>query len=34
MKLSYIKIFEPFDWHIGTREYLDEQKDLEEIVWF
>ncbi|WP_119184111.1 cache domain-containing protein [Aliarcobacter skirrowii] len=27
MKLSYIKIFEPFDWHIGTGEYLDEQKE-------
>ena len=23
-KLSYVKLFEPFDWHIGTGEYLDD----------
>ena len=23
-KISYIKLFEPFDWHIGTGEYLDD----------
>ncbi|WNL17477.1 cache domain-containing protein [Arcobacter cryaerophilus gv. pseudocryaerophilus] len=23
-KISYIKLFEPFDWHIGTGEYIDE----------
>jgi len=22
-KLSYIKLFEPYDWHIGTGEYID-----------
>ncbi len=32
-KLSYIKNFEPFNWHIGTGEYLDDvakniQKDI------
>ena len=23
-KISYIKLFEPFDWHIGTGEYIDD----------
>jgi len=28
-KLSFIKLFEPFDWHIGMGEYLDDlEKDL------
>lgn len=26
-KLSYIKIFEPFDWHIGTGEYIDDMQE-------
>ncbi|RXJ96844.1 hypothetical protein CRU94_01665 [Arcobacter sp. AHV-9/2010] len=34
IKLSYIKFFEPFDWHIGTGEYLDElrEKNKDEIL--
>ena len=33
-KLSYIKLFEPFDWHIGTGEYIDEltKNNQEEII--
>ena len=33
-KISYIKLFEPFDWHIGTGEYIDEltKKNQEEIL--
>ena len=33
-KISYIKLFEPFDWHIGTGEYIDEltKKNQEEII--
>ncbi|QKF73611.1 multi-sensor domain-containing diguanylate cyclase [Aliarcobacter faecis] len=33
-KLSYIKLFEPFDWHIGMGEYLDElrKKNKEELL--
>lgn len=26
-KLTYIKLFEPFDWHIGTGEYLDALRE-------
>lgn len=26
-KLSYIKLFEPFNWHIGMGEYLDELRE-------
>ena len=26
-KLSYIKLFEPFDWHIGTGEYIDDMQE-------
>jgi len=28
-KLTYVRMFEPYDWHLGTGEYLD---DFEEIV--
>ena len=33
-KISYIKLFEPFDWHIGTGEYIDEltKNNQEEII--
>ncbi|WP_066347736.1 cache domain-containing protein [Aliarcobacter cryaerophilus] len=33
-KISYIKLFEPFDWHIGTGEYIDEltKNNQEEIL--
>ena len=33
-KISYIKLFEPFDWHIGTGEYIDglTKKNQEEIL--
>lgn len=33
-KLSYIKLFEPFDWHIGIGEYIDEltKKNQQEIL--
>ena len=33
-KLSYVKLFEPFDWHIGTGEYIDEltKNNQEEII--
>ncbi|PRM90461.1 hypothetical protein CJ671_02405 [Aliarcobacter cryaerophilus] len=33
-KISYIKLFEPFDWHIGTGEYIDEltKKNQKEII--
>ncbi len=32
-KLSYVKLFEPFDWHIGTGEYLiDYYKDLKSMI--
>ncbi|PRM91727.1 hypothetical protein CJ667_10630, partial [Aliarcobacter cryaerophilus] len=33
-KISYIKLFEPFDWHIGTGEYIDEliKKNQQEIL--
>ena len=33
-KISYVKLFEPFDWHIGTGEYLDEltKNNQEEII--
>ncbi|NVJ52342.1 MAG: cache domain-containing protein [Campylobacteraceae bacterium] len=27
-KLSYIKNFEPFNWHIGIGEYLDDEEEL------
>lgn len=27
-KLSYIRNFEPFNWHIGTGEYLDDVEEL------
>ena len=26
-KLSYVKLFEPFNWHIGLGEYIDELKE-------
>lgn len=34
LKLSYVKLFEPFDWHIGTGEYIDEltKNTQEEIL--
>ena len=33
-KLSYIKLFKPFNWHIGTGEYLDDMiyKTKQEIL--
>jgi len=33
-KLSYVKLFEPFNWHIGLGEYIDElrQKNQEELL--
>ncbi|WP_081646856.1 cache domain-containing protein [Limisalsivibrio acetivorans] len=32
-KLTYVKGFKPFNWYIGTGEYLDDQeKDLQESV--
>ncbi|MGJ0329561.1 cache domain-containing protein [Aliarcobacter cryaerophilus] len=34
LKLSYVKLFEPFDWHIGIGEYIDEltKNTQEEIL--
>ena len=32
-KIAYIKYFEPFDWYIGTGEYLDDvDKDIQQEV--
>ena len=34
LKLSYVKLFEPFDWHIGIGEYIDDltKNTQEEIL--
>ncbi|QKJ27716.1 cache domain-containing protein [Aliarcobacter cibarius] len=34
LKLSFIKLFEPYDWHIGMGEYLDDlrNKNQEELL--
>ncbi len=33
-KISYVKLFEPFDWHIGMGEYIDEirEKNQDELL--
>lgn len=32
-KITYVKVFEPFDWYLGTGEYLDDfEKDLKDEV--
>jgi len=33
-KISFVKLFEPFDWHIGTGEYIDEirEKNQNELL--
>ena len=32
-KLSYVKMFKPFNWHIGTGEYIDDMtKEIQETI--